>query len=116
MSDDRRTIFEIMAEILDLCRDPQRKTRITYNTNLSWAGAKYFLSLLESLKLLQVHHSIATYTTTERGREFLEKWIQLMQLLTPEEVCVKDREFAMHIAKDHLHNARTRRSFASEFA
>jgi predicted transcriptional regulator len=103
MSDDRRTIFEIIAEILDLCRDPQRKTRIMYNTNLSWAGAKYFLSLLESLKLLEVHHSIATYTTTERGFEFLEKWIQLMHLLTPEEVCVKDRKFAMHIAKDHLH-------------
>jgi len=103
MSEDRRTIFEIMAEILNQCRDPQRKTRIMYKTNLSWAGAKHFLSLLESLNLLEVHHSIATYTTTERGLEFLEKWIQLMHLLTPEEVCIKDRKFAMQIAKNSLH-------------
>lgn len=82
----RRNRTEIMAEILSLCRHPQKKTRIMYQTNLSWKLAHEYLATLISRELLQVHHSEIRYATTQKGLNFLEKWEQCTAFLT-----VKDK-------------------------
>ena len=72
-----------MAEMLSLCREPQTKTRIMYRTNLSYAGVERYLHQLLTLRLLEAHRSIAKYSTTERGIEFLDRWAQLNHLISP---------------------------------
>jgi predicted transcriptional regulator len=69
-----------MAEILNLCRKPQTKTRIMYTTNLSYRTLQSYLSQLKSLALLDIHHSETKYYTTVKGLEFLEKWSELKRI------------------------------------
>lgn len=77
----KRTGLEIMAEILILCKQPQTKTRVMYRTNLSWRMLQKYLSELQSPGLLEVHHSLTKYTTTQKGLNFVEKWRELVKLL-----------------------------------
>ncbi len=70
-----------MVEILSLCKLPQNKTRIMYNTNLSWEMAQKYLAQLQSRGLLEVHHSRTKYSTTPKGLEFIKKWSELAELL-----------------------------------
>lgn len=72
---------EIMAEILSLCKQPQLKTKVMYKTNLSWQMLQKYLSQLQSQGLLEVHHSLTKYATTEKGLKFVEKWRELVELL-----------------------------------
>ncbi|MCW4051716.1 MAG: hypothetical protein NWE78_00730, partial [Candidatus Bathyarchaeota archaeon] len=73
----RRTRLAIVAEILRFCRKPQLKTRVMYNSNMSWKLSQEYLSALESKGLLQIHHSPIKYVTTQKGLRFVEKWSQL---------------------------------------
>jgi len=77
----KRISLEIMAEILSLCEQPQTKTRVMYGTNLSWKMLQKYLSQLQSQGLLEVHHSPVKYATTRKGLRFVEKWIELLDLL-----------------------------------
>jgi len=77
----KRTNLEITAEILSFCRKPRIKTRVMYNTNLSWQMLQKYLSQLRSLGLLEVHHSVTKYATTQKGVKFVEKWRELVVLL-----------------------------------
>jgi predicted transcriptional regulator len=77
----KRDRIEIMAEILGLCSEPRTKTHVMYGTNLSWKMLQYYLSELQSLELLEVHEESTRYVATNRGREFVEKWKELQQLL-----------------------------------
>lgn len=52
-----------------------------YEAILTWSGSNYYLSVLESCGLLDVHHSIAKYETTQKGLHFVEKWKELAELL-----------------------------------
>ncbi len=80
---NRRTAFEIMAEILSLCVEPQGKTRVIYRTNLSWSDASHYLSVLISLGMLEVHHSCPKFVTTAKGLAFIERWSLLAELMVP---------------------------------
>ena len=77
----KRDRVEIMAEILGLCSEPRTKTHVMYGTNLSWKMLQYYLSELQSLELLEVKDNSTRYVVTKRGREFVEKWKDLQQLL-----------------------------------
>jgi len=77
----RRDRLQIFAEILDLCRKPQTKTRVMYETNLSYAMLQDCLMKLQNKGLLEVHHSKTKYATTEKGLEFLQRWAELQQFL-----------------------------------
>jgi predicted transcriptional regulator len=81
MSMARRDRVEIMAEILDLCLEPQTKTQVMYGTNLSWKMLQHYLSQLQSLRLLKGADKSTKYMTTKRGEEFLAKWNELQELL-----------------------------------
>ncbi len=78
----KRNTFEIMAEILSLCEQPQSKTRVMYGANLSWRMMNEYLSQLQSLGFLEVRrHSLSKYKTTEKGLKFAKKWKELAELL-----------------------------------
>jgi predicted transcriptional regulator len=77
----KRDRVEIMAEILGLCSEPRTKTHVMYGTNLSWKMLQFYLSELQTLRLLEVHEESTRYVVTKRGREFVEKWKELQQLL-----------------------------------
>lgn len=77
----KRNRLEIMAQILGLCKEPQIRTRIMYGTNLSWRMLVKYLSVMQSIGLLEVHHSPTEYLTTQKGLEFLRKWKELAKLL-----------------------------------
>ena len=77
----KRDRVEIMAEILGLCSEPRTKTHVMYGTNLSWKMLQHYLSELQSLGLLEVHDNSSRYVATKRGREFVDKWKELQQML-----------------------------------
>ncbi len=77
----KRDRVEIMAEILGLCSKPQTKTQVMYGTNLSWKMLQHYLSQLQSLDLLEIHHHSTKYVATPKGKEFVEKWRELEELL-----------------------------------
>jgi len=77
----KRTNLEIMAEILSFCSKPRTKTHVMYRTNMSWQMLQKYLSQLQSLGLLEVHHSPTKYVTTQKGLKFVEKWKELIRLL-----------------------------------
>ena len=77
-----RSSTQIIGEILGLCRQPKTKTQIMYRTNLSWAMSNRYLSFLQSRRLLEIHHSIIKYATTQKGMQFVEKWEELTELLS----------------------------------
>ena len=77
----KRDKIEIIAEILGLCSKPKTKTHVMYGTNLSWKMLQHYLSELQSRELLEVHDDATRYITSQRGREFLEKWREIKKLL-----------------------------------
>jgi predicted transcriptional regulator len=81
MAMSKRDRVEIMAEILDLCSEPQTKTQVMYGTNLSWKMLQHYLSQLQKLNLLESREESTKYLTTKRGHEFVEKWNALQKLL-----------------------------------
>ena len=83
MKTTNRSRTQIIAEILSLCREPQTKTRVMYQTNLSTRMLKEYLASLLSNGLLEIHHSKIKYATTQQGLKFLEKYRELAELLSP---------------------------------
>lgn len=74
-----------MAEILELCKKPQPKTRVMYRTNVSYKTLQNYLSQLQLLHFLEAHHSRTTYSTTEKGLSFLRKWNEIVEYLKPQQ-------------------------------
>jgi predicted transcriptional regulator len=72
-----------MAEILDLCIEPQSKTHVMYKINLSWQMLQKYLAHLQSLGFLEIHSSSRKYTTTQKGLQFVSKWKDVIDLLLP---------------------------------
>jgi predicted transcriptional regulator len=75
--------LQIFVEILNSCQKPQVKTRVMYQTNISYKMLQTCLPQLLGSELLQVHHSVERYSTTKKGFEFLAKWKELQELLQP---------------------------------
>jgi predicted transcriptional regulator len=76
--------LEIFAEILELCRKPNVKTRVMYKTNLSYGMLQVCLEQLLKQELLELNLSAKNYSTTEKGLDFLQTWTTLQQFtITP---------------------------------
>ncbi len=75
--------LQVFAEILNFCQEPQVKTRIMYQTNLSYTTLQKCLLQLLGCELLEVHKSKKRYATTKKGFRFLSKWKELAELLQP---------------------------------
>jgi predicted transcriptional regulator len=64
---------------------PQAKTRIMQKTNTSYNSLQNHLLKLKELGLIDLQSGTSKYAITQRGLGFLEKWVELQELLTPEE-------------------------------
>ena len=83
----RRTNFEIMAEIIEFCQQPRSRTRIMYAVNLSFTAMRNYISVLQSMSFLEVHHSKPRYQTTQKGIMFLRKWKEMNELMYGQFTC-----------------------------
>ncbi len=70
----RRSEFEIVSEILMLAKNGTKKTRILYQTNLSYTQLQNYLKHLLETDMLRIENSKATntYFTTKKGIEVAE--------------------------------------------
>ena len=74
MINNRRSEIEIINEILSLAKNGTRKTRILYQTNLSYTQLQTYLSfLLEgNILVMENNNSVKTYRTTPKGLSIME--------------------------------------------
>jgi predicted transcriptional regulator len=74
----KRTRFDTIYEILQLCTETTKRTHIMFRINLSYAQLEKFLSLLVHSGLLSVSNQ--GYTTNEKGRHFMEVYTELLSI------------------------------------
>ena len=85
-SSQRRSEIDIMASILSEARKGAGKTRIMYKCNLSHRQLQVYLKFLLDMKLLmsftqQVDSKTNFYETTTKGRDFLDAYCKLKELM-----------------------------------
>ena len=72
---DRRSDYDIMAELLTVAKQPIRKTHLTYRCNLNFNVVKKYLQTLLEFKLIEQRSP--TYNTTDKGESWLERFCEL---------------------------------------
>jgi predicted transcriptional regulator len=70
---EKRTSFDIIADILTTASKPISKTEILFRANLSFKQAQKYLKMLEKMALLRCFDegSGRRYVTTQKGAEYL---------------------------------------------
>ncbi len=96
----RRTSLEIIAEVLDICRQPQTQTRIMYASNLSFSGVRKYLMSLRTAGFLEFGQPRARYATTVRGMQFLRKWKELNDLIQDQNLVERKRSASPRVWTD----------------
>ncbi|KXA99046.1 hypothetical protein AKJ41_06040 [candidate division MSBL1 archaeon SCGC-AAA259O05] len=82
MTRDRRSKLDLYADILEAIKEKSRKTHIVYKANLNFKRCEDYLQELKDNGLIKVKaHSPLQWDVTEKGKEFLEKYDQLRDLL-----------------------------------
>ena len=84
---DRRDRLHIMAEIMEITKESQLKTRIMYRANLSFSQVNEYLIFLTErgfLKLNEVNEQ-KFYETTTKGERYIENYMEMSTLLRSEE-------------------------------
>jgi predicted transcriptional regulator len=77
-----RSRMHIQAEILEAAADSNAsKTRIMYRAALSYFQLQSYLESLMEKGLLEYDMASVRYSTTMRGRQFLESFKQLTSLI-----------------------------------
>ena len=71
---NRRCEFEIINEILSLAKDGTKKTRILYQTNLSYTQLQNYLNHLLDNDILRIENNNSTkiYKTTDKGLSIIK--------------------------------------------
>ena len=67
----RRSRMDIIIEVLDVAKGGINKTSVVYRTNLNFKLADRYLELLQKHGLIENRSD--KYTTTDKGKIFLEK-------------------------------------------
>lgn len=70
MSTIKRDKLDIMLNILEIAREPIRKTHILYRTNINHHQLTKYLTLLEELGMINNNNN--KYIITDKGRMFLD--------------------------------------------
>jgi predicted transcriptional regulator len=70
----RRSELEITAEMLDCAIYGEKKTRLMYRANLSFDALNEYLASLTSKGLLIFDSENSLYTTTPKGKKFLDNY------------------------------------------
>ncbi len=80
----KRGKVSIIADILDIADGGVLKTHIMYGANLSFRQLDNYLALLSEISLLEksMESQREIYKTTDRGRNFLQHYYEIKELLT----------------------------------
>jgi predicted transcriptional regulator len=80
---ERRDRLHIMAEIIEVTKGSQLKTRIMYKVNLSFSQVNEYLSFLTEMGFLRVRveNGKKLYETTAKGNQYIENYIEMSNLL-----------------------------------
>ena len=80
---DRRDRLNILAEIMELAKGSQLKTRIMYMANLSFSQVKQYLSFLTEMGFIRVRieNGKKLYETTAKGNIYFENYMEMSNLL-----------------------------------
>ena len=74
-SSQRRSNYEIVADILRIAKKGARKTRIVYGANLNFKMLQEYMVRLEKAGLVaSSQNDGGLVETTEKGREYLRKF------------------------------------------
>ena len=82
----RRNHLKVLSDILELCRTPHAKTYILHSTNTSFKLLKTYLLQLQTSCLLERLPQTKKYQTTDKGRRFVDLWLNLEAMLYPQEL------------------------------
>ncbi|MEJ5291988.1 MAG: winged helix-turn-helix domain-containing protein [Candidatus Methanosuratincola sp.] len=84
MGKTKRALIDVLYAILEVAdkKDGVNKTAIVYNANLNFLRAEEHIMLLINHGLLNVTGDRTKYRTTEKGREFLQRYRSLLQLIS----------------------------------
>ncbi len=81
MNANSRESLDIMEDILNVTMAGARKTAIIYKANLNHSRASKYLKELLDKELLEVDEEPVTYSTTEKGRNFLKKYKEIKEII-----------------------------------
>jgi len=81
-----RNRLEIIADILEVAKVGQLKTRILYDGNLNFVQLNKYLALMIKMGFLEVNtdNEKRIYRTTNRDFKYLESYEEISSLLTKE--------------------------------
>jgi predicted transcriptional regulator len=80
----KRNRIEIIADILNLCRHPQTQTYLRRRTSISYEVLQNCITQLVLngwINPLKDKHGQVRLEITEKGLNFLDKWMQLQRLM-----------------------------------
>ena len=77
MTSKKRNRIEILAEVLEACREPQLKTRIMYRANLSWGPITDYLHFCQEMGVVEKVGK--RYKVTERGKQLLKELLEILE-------------------------------------
>jgi predicted transcriptional regulator len=82
-NDARRSLFEIMAQILGACHANAKKTTLMYRCNMSFKQLTGYLDLMLGAKLLLIENSgpQLLFRISGKGRDFLKAYENLKRLM-----------------------------------
>lgn len=87
----KRSKFEIIADILQICKHGARKTRIVYDANLNFKIASAYLANLKSHGFIEERGRLIY--TTDRGRHLLNMIKKIIDLLDGVSPCFGVKPF-----------------------
>ena len=85
---ERRDKLNIFAEIMEVAKGRELKTRIMYRVNLSFSQVNEYLSFLTEMGFLRVHveKKKKFYETTAKGNNYIKNYKEMTNLLKPQEL------------------------------
>jgi len=85
---ERRDRLKIFAEIMEVAKGSQIKTRIMYKANLSFTQVNEYLSFLTEMGFLRVREENRKklYETTAKGNSYIKNYMEMATLLQPQEL------------------------------
>lgn len=82
MGRKRRSKLDLYADILKAVKDESRKTHIVFEANLNFKRCEKYLEKLKENGLVEINaHSPLQWDITDKGREYLEKYDQIREIL-----------------------------------
>lgn len=80
---ERRDRLGILAEILEVAKNKEGKTRIMYSVNLSFSQINEYLKFLTEMGFIEIRciNGKKSYQTTSKGYDYIDNYVEMSQLL-----------------------------------